>query len=88
MPNNSLERCSGRITAFTDIDCPLHDILQFADVAGPTIFAEKSNNLRRNLFYVFVQLSADRVEKVIDKQRDIALAVAERRHRDRETFNL
>ena len=63
-------------------DKTLHDVAQFADVAGPLVLFQGFQCFRLESGDGFSHVLSDDFQEIADQQRDIVLAFAQRRHID------
>ncbi len=62
----------------------LDDVLELADVARPVVFREQIERVRRELETALLVLVAVLFQEMVDQQRDVILAVAQRRQLNRD----
>src|SRR5713101_40491 len=59
-------------------DGAFDQILQFADVAGPSVTCENVHGLGGDVFDLFVEAAAESLHEVADEERDVFVTLAER----------
>ncbi len=67
---------------FTEDDCAFHDILQFADIAGPIVRFEEFQRVLADVPDVLASRSSLTRNEILHEQRNILRSLPQRRNRD------
>ena len=62
------------------------DVLQLANIPGPTVAREQLQRIGRNALHVFSQFLTETAEESLQQDHQIVLAVSQRRQLDREAI--